>query len=91
LGWPQVGDFGWPPGIETSSANWTTTTAFNGAVATLATFKGAAAPVAPSNFPFFGVGASLLAPSSPDRDPVSYEHTPVLAADFRQSGAIGAN
>jgi hypothetical protein len=41
--------------IETSSANWTSTTAFNGAAGTLATFKGTA-PVVPSNFSFFGVG-----------------------------------
>jgi hypothetical protein len=41
--------------IETSSANWTSTTAFNGAAGTLATFRGTA-PVVPSNFSFFGVG-----------------------------------
>lgn len=42
--------------VETSSSTWTAATAFNGAAATLATFKGATAPTAPSKFPFFGVG-----------------------------------
>jgi hypothetical protein len=43
---------------------------------------------APSKFPAFGIGA--LSPS-PDRDPVDYEGWPVLAAEFRTVGAIGAN
>jgi hypothetical protein len=81
----------WIPGVDAGAFSWSGTGGGEGnaSAVALAVFGAPAAP-APSNFPFFGVGA-LLSPKQPSRDPVNYRNMPALAADFRQSGAIGAN